>query len=171
MKKREKDTKGHTRIIVKCLVCEKYEDAARQSSANNQSVPFGSGVRTEGVAGARKLISHIQGKPHVAAMDAKSRHDNFKEQSLNHPWLNILKKHNADELPKLIRLALDVYNDTLCETTSGYSWPSRSLTSIRAEQIVSHLQENWSAKIPEFKPTGLDMHYRSTKVHYEMLDA
>lgn len=169
-KTKEKDTKGHTRIIIKCLVCEEYDDTARNETANNQAVPYGSGVRTEGVAGAKRLIVHLKGRPHAAALDAKSLHDNFVQQSYKHPWLNMLKKHRTHELIKLIRLAMDVYNDTLCETASGYSWPSRSLTSIRAEEIINILQQDWGSDLPEFKPTGMDIHYRSTDVYYEMLD-
>ena len=64
---------------------------------------------------------------------------------------------------------MDCYNDTMCETVSGFSWPSRSLTTIYSDQLVRQFAQDLDCNIPQFKPTSVEMHYRDTNVYYEMI--
>ena len=123
----------------------------------------------EGKEGARRLVLHIESPAHVAAKEAKIQQDSFHRQSDKHPWLKVLKKYCSQEVEKLIRLAMDAYNDTMCETVSGFSWPSRNLTNARSSQLVSQFSCDWDSKISSFEPTGFDMHYTSTDTYYDMI--
>ena len=168
VKRLEKD-KLHSRIIIKCLICEKYDDAARMSSGNKKTVPYANGVRTEGRTGTMRLIDHLLGNPHSAALNAKKLHEQFISQNDKHPWLSILKTHRDEVVQCLIRLAMDVYNNTLCETVSGYSWPSRSLTSDFGNKLVRQFAEEWDSEFQSFEPSGYLLQYRSPEAYYEML--
>lgn len=154
-----------------CNVCSEFNDVAQKASGNNQPVPYASkcGVRTEGKEGARRLVQHIEGRAHVAALESKSLRESFSRQSDSHPWLNIVKKHRSHEVGKLIRMAMDIYNDTMSETVSGYSWPSRNLTNERSSQLVNLFSNDWNTTVHPFVPTGMDMHYTNTDSYYEML--
>jgi hypothetical protein len=122
--------KKRTRILVKCEVCCEFEEEAKRVSISN-SLPFASslGVRVEGRQGAERLTDHLTGKPHAAALCAKKLKEQFENQSDKHPWLKLFKNFRTQEVSHLIRLAMDCYNDALCETVSGFSWPSRNTTA------------------------------------------
>ena len=64
---------------------------------------------------------------------------------------------------------MDCYNDTMCETVSGVSWPSRSLTTVYSDQPVDQFAQNLGCNISQFKLTSVEMHYRDTNVYYEMI--
>lgn len=134
-------------------------------------VPYasGAGVRTEGELGAKRLIDHLKSKAHAAAVDAQQLQIKFQSQSDKHPWLNILKKHRSQEVAHLVRLAMDCYNDTMCDTVSGYSWPSRSLTSLQSDRLVQQFSQEWDCQFQPFIPTPSEMHYRDPHIYYEML--
>jgi hypothetical protein len=168
-RKKEKD-KGRTRILITCNVCYNFEDAARKASLTG-SVPYASsiGVRTEGQLGAKRLIAHLKSKAHRAALDMQQLQTQFHRQSDKHPWLHILKKHRVEETAHLIRLAMDCYNDTMCETVSGFSWPSRSLTTLQSDRLVHQFSQDWDCVFQPFQPTPSEMHYRDQSVYCEML--
>lgn len=162
--------KSRNRILVSCNLCSNFEDEARKASVTG-IVPYASssGVRTEGELGAKRLIDHLKSKAHAAALDAQQLQIKFQNQSDKHPWLNILKKHRSQEVAHLVRLAMDCYNDTMCETVSGYSWPSRSLTSLQSDRLVQQFSQEWDCQFQPFIPTPSEMHYRDPHIYYEML--
>lgn len=167
-KSKEKDGK-RTRIMVKCLTCSMYESDAKRASGNNQVVPYSTGARTEGESGAKRLIEHLKGKPHQAAEDARKLCESFQRQTDKHPWLKLFNKYRVQEVKKLVKLAMDVYNDTMCETVSAFSWPSRSLTSELSDRLLEQFSEDWDSPYTSFTPTGLEMHYRDPDIYFEML--
>ena len=89
---------------------------------------------------------------------------------MNHPWLKVLKKENQATVENLIRLAIDVYNDSKLLTPSAWSWPSRSLASLCAEKQIKTFNENGSdTSFSEYEPLPIDLHYRDPVVYAEML--
>ena len=52
---------------------------------------------------------------------------------------------------------------------SGFSWPSRCLTTVYSDQLVDQFAQNVDCNIPQFKPTSVEMHYRDTNFYYEMI--
>ena len=130
-------------------------------------MPYGAsaGVRTEGQLGAKRLIEHLKSKPHRAALDMQQLQTQFHRHSDKHPWLHILKKHRSAETAHLIRLAMDCYNDTMSETVSGYSWPSRSLTILQSDRLVQKFSQDWDCVFQPFQPTPSEMHYRDPSTY------
>ena len=59
----------------------------------------------------------------------------------HHPWARILNKTNWNTKRFLVCLAIDVYNDSLVETQSARSWPSRSLSSVYANNMLEKFEE------------------------------
>jgi hypothetical protein len=168
-RKKDKD-KGRTRILITCNVCHNFEDAARKASITG-FVPYAShaGVRTEGLLGAKRLIDHLKGKPHLAAVEMQELQSQFQRQSDKHPWLNILKKHRVEETSFLLCLAMDCYSDTMCETVSGFSWPARSLTTLQSQRLIKQFSQDWDCEFQPFQPVPAELHYRDPKMYYEML--
>ena len=64
---------------------------------------------------------------------------------------------------------MDCYNDMMCETVSGFSWPSWSLTTVYSDQLVRQFAQDWDYNISHFKPTSVETHYRDTNVCYEII--
>ena len=80
------------------------------------------------------------------------------------------KKENQATVENLIRLAIDVYNDSKLLTPSAWSWPSRSLASLCAEKQIKTFNDNGSdTSFSEYQPLPIDLHYRDPVVYAEML--
>ena len=88
----------------------------------------------------------------------------------HHPWARILNKTNWDTKRFLVCLAIDVYNDSLVETLSARSWPSRSLSSVYANNMLEQFEEKgWETTDISFNPSSSMCHYRSSIIYAEML--
>ena len=81
-------------------------------------------------------------------------------QSDTHPWVKVLKEHNFQVVNTLIRMAVDVRNDSMTKTLSAWSWPSTSLAQMHAEnQIASYADSGLSADFVPFNPPGSALQY------------
>ena len=70
----------------------------------------------------------------------------------------------------LIRLSIDVYNDSLLLTPTAFSWPGRSWASLHCDQLISSFRENgFDQQFEEFKPPGSVLHYRDPVIYAVML--
>ena len=69
-------------------------------------------------------------------------------------------------------MAVDVYDDSKLLTSAAWSWPSRSLSQLHAEeQFVKYMNDSpeGGMQFSEFQPQAIQLHYRDP-VHYaEML--
>ncbi len=89
---------------------------------------------------------------------------------MSHPWLRVLEKQDKIIVENLIKLAVDVYNDSKKLTLSAWSWPARSLAVAHAAQQTSYLKENgMDAPFLPFSPTPAELHYKDPLVYKEML--
>ena len=96
---------------------------------------------------------------------------NWAQMSDSHPWVRIFNKANADTRNVLVRLAIDVYNDSLVETLSARSWPSRSLSCEYANYILDKFDKSgWDTADISFNTTSSMCHYRSPIIYAEMLE-
>ena len=67
--------------------------------------------------------------------------------------------------PFLVRLAIDVYNDSLVETKRARSWPSRSRSFEYANSILDKFDENgWDTVDISFNTSSSMCHYRSPHI-------
>ena len=89
----------------------------------------------------------------------------------SHPWARILNKANTETRIFLVRLAIDVYNDSLVETLSERSWPSRSMSCEYANNVLDEFDKNgWDTADISFNTTSSMCHYRSPIIYAEMLE-
>ena len=68
-----------------------------------------------------QIVDHFRGAAHQAAVDASKFKELWEKQSLSHPWLRVLEKQDKITLENLIKLAVDVYNDSKQLTLSAWS--------------------------------------------------
>jgi hypothetical protein len=122
---------------VTCVVRKEFEDYTRKGSLNHRSLPFASGVRTEGREGAIRLINHLKSNGHLSACEAKRHQELLKSNSTEHPWLSCNKKHRVDVNDLLIHLVVTVHNDSIYETLSARSWLARQLSQEYASSLIS----------------------------------
>ncbi len=67
-------------------------------------------------------------------------------------------------------MAVDVYNDSKNLKLAAWSWPSRSLAGLHAEQQLKLYGQEETGSFSPFQPTSAELHYRDP-VHYaEMLN-
>lgn len=165
-----KDDKGKMRQWVYCSTCHDFEDEARKFSKTG-TVPMASGVRIEGKEKMKRLILHIESVPHRQALAAKKASEMWKTQSVNHPWIAMLRKHDVAVVNLLIKLAIDVYNDSLMETLPAWNWPSRSLAHMKADHVLASVADNgWDVNLEPFMPPNSALHYRDPVTYRDMLD-
>jgi hypothetical protein len=82
-----------------------------------------------------------------------------------------MKMHKFQIFEKLIRLAVDAYNDLRIGTISGRSWPARHLSNLHASNQVARLQNSISMEAENFQsfnPSSNDLHYISPQIYAEM---
>ena len=86
----------------------------------------------------------------------------------SHPWVRTLQSNDPAVVRSLIHMAVDVYNDSKLLTPAAWSWPSRSLAQLHAEEQFKTYSEPEAAS-SRFQPSPTDLHY-CDPVHYaEML--
>ena len=64
-------SKLKTRTLVKCLVCDEFEEEAKQFSSNKK-VYMAHGVRCDGKKKLQDVVDHLHGTPHAAAMERRT---------------------------------------------------------------------------------------------------
>lgn len=165
---------NRNRPMMKCIMCESHEHEARKYSANG-SVPMAIGVAIYNNERLKRVIDHIKSRSHLAAVALHVKEEQWKIQSNKHPWVHCLKKHRADVIDVLIRLAVDVYNDSILETPTARSWPARSLAQMHGNYLCEYFtQYGWEAPFKSFDfidkgSSGL-YHYRDPVKYHEMLE-
>lgn len=137
----KKKESGKMRPFIHCEICRDFEAVAK-SHAKNGTVAISSGVRVDNQEKLQRVVDHIEGKSHVEAAKAKVQRDLWNLRSESHVWRKFLNDENRELINSLIKLAMDVYNDSLHDTIPAYNWAARSLSQIRGDNIISSIQEN-----------------------------
>ena len=128
--------------------------------------------RAEGDDRSKLIVDHLLLEADNAVKNVAKLHKEWDKRSDKHPWLKVLKTHEADTVKLLVGMAFDVYNDSLCETASANSGPSRSLTYMATNRLASLMRdEGPDAELPsECVPFASDLHYRNPVYCREMLE-
>ena len=156
-------------IVVKCLICEEFEFEAKKYSRNGV-VPLARGCRADSKKKLMDVVDRLLSQPHKKLSDYKQLNRQWKSQSTSHPWIHYLTKQRVETVEMLIRLSIDVYNDSLLLIPTAFSWPGRSLVSLHSDQLISSFRENgFDQQFEEFKPPGSVLHYRDPVIYAEML--
>ena len=124
LRRETKKGKGRNRLYVVCTACEQQKEAASKLSANGV-VYAASGMLADSTEKLRRAVDHLLGRPHHAAVQAQKLCHMWHQRSDRHPWLHTLKRHDAETIKTLVRLAVDVYSDSKLEMVSARSWPCR----------------------------------------------
>jgi hypothetical protein len=139
--------------------------------SRNGQVPMADGVRCDGTQNLKRIVDHLLSDPHGAAVRADEAQELWSLQSDKHPWIKVLKSHQAQVVSQLIELAVSVHNDSKQMTLSARSWPSRSLAQMHAaNQISSYCEHGLDSSFVAFHPPAAALHYRDPTVYREMLD-
>lgn len=153
-----------------CSVCAARVEEIKRFSSNGK-VPLAQGVRADGKDRVMRIIDHLDSDMHKEALRLDEHERNWASMSDHHPWARILNKTNWDTKRFLVCLAVDVYNDSLVETLSARSWPSRSLSSVYANNMLEKFEEKgWDTTDISFNPSSAMCHYRSPIIYAEMLE-
>ena len=80
------------------------------------------------------VVDHLLGAAHDAAVKLKTLSNQWATKAPNHPWLRTLQNHDPSVIRTLTHMAVDVYNDSKLLTSAAWSWPSRSLSQLHAEE-------------------------------------
>lgn len=97
-----------TRVCVKCLVCQEFEEEAKKFSANRR-VYMASGIRCDGRKKLQDVVDHLKGAPHEAALKRKKLEQMWQSKSQSHPWIAALKAtaKNPVVIKTLVEMAVD----------------------------------------------------------------
>ena len=151
-------------------VCAAHEEEIKRFSSNGK-VRLAKGVRADGKERVMRIIDHLDSEIHKEALRLDEHERSWARMSDNHPWARILNKTNWDTKRFLVCLAVDVYNDSLVETLSARSWPSRSLSSVYANSMLEKFEEKgWDTTDITFNLSSSMCHYRSPIIYAEMLE-
>ena len=157
------------RQLAKCNVCSQFEEQAKRRSRHGV-VYIAHGVRCDSEEKLKNIIDHLHSEIHQAALDAKKYKELWDRQDQNHPLVRVLKKQEQTTVGNLIKLAIDVYNDSKLLTPSAWSWPARALATAHADQLISSMNENGlQGPFIPFEPISTDLHYRDPNIYKEML--
>ena len=104
----------------------------------------------------------------VAADNAKKL---WASQSDSHSWAAVMKKYKENLISNLIRIAVDVYNDSMIKTLSAWSWPSRSLAQQHAQNQVAYYRDyGLDCPFAHFEYTDGSLRYKNPTHYSEMLE-
>jgi hypothetical protein len=164
---------GRKRNVIKCLTCEEFESEAKKFSANG-TIPIASGITVHTKERLMRVVNHLSSASHNAAVEISIKSSQWKSQSSKHPWVNCLQRHRAEVIDTLLKMAIDVYNDSLIETPTAHSWPARSLAQDHALQLSKYfVNHGWDAPFISFGSSDLsssiNYHYRDPNTYREML--
>lgn len=99
------------------------------------------GVRVDGQDKLQRVLTHLQSKHHTDAVSAKRSNELWISRSEDHVWRKLLNCQQRDLIQLLLRMAMDIYNDSLHDTFPAYNWAARSLTQCRSDQFVNSINE------------------------------
>ena len=156
---------GRNHRYVKCEICEQYVNIAIKNSKNG-TCPLASGIRADERKRLELVRDHLHSQCHSAVVEHMRLEKLYEQQSKKHPWINTLKKHQAAVIDHLIKLSIDVYNDSLYETLTAHNWPARSLAQLHAATVTRDMD----APFVSYSPSASDLHYRDPLVYQEMLE-
>ena len=129
-----------------------------------------SGVRADSKERLRQAVDRIGSRAHAAAVEVQNFQRQWEAKSGEHPWVAVLKKSEAGVTKFLVELAVAVYNDSMLETPAAWSWPVRSLATVRERQVWTALSEGgWDVNLIPTEPTAEALHYRDPDTYREML--
>ena len=152
-----------------CTICAKHEVEAAKASVNGR-VFMASGIRAESKEMLMRVIDHMHGNAYSAARSAEKLEGQWRDNSEKHPWIPVLKKAATGVTKTLLEVAVAVYNDSLHETLSAWSWPARSLAAQHEQRVWSAVSENgWDTELTPTEPSPAALHYRDPDVYREML--
>lgn len=132
---------GKLRPILKCTVCKEFEKVAKNTSKNG-SVYMADGVRADSQDKLQRVLDHLNGKSHSDAVLAKQNQELWINRSEDHIWRKYLQSQHRDLVELLMRMAIDVYNDSLHDTLPAWNWAARSLAQHKSDQLVTCINEN-----------------------------
>ena len=150
-----------------CNTCKEHETAAVKKSANGK-VYMADRIRVGDKQRLQRVVDHLVGEPHAAAVEEERMQRAWLENQDDHPWHHQLKKANSHVVGILTQLAVDVYNDSLFETLTAWSWPARSLASMHVQRVLA-LEADHQPFIP-LTPPSATLQYRTPDAYKEMLD-
>lgn len=127
---------GKLRPFIVCKICQEFTDVAK-THALKGVVPLSTGIRVDSQDKLQRVLDHLDGKSHIEAAKAKLQHDLWTRRSESHVWRKFLNDENRELISMLVKLAVDVYNDSLHDTLPAYNWASRSLAQFRGDEIVA----------------------------------
>lgn len=154
---------------IQCIACHDNITEAKAASRNG-TVPIADGVRCDEKKALERIVDHLQGDVHEIAVRAGKAKKLWAEQSDKHPWVKIMKQHDINIVKTLIRLAIDVHNDSTVKTLSAYSWPSRSLSRMHAEnQILQYSEHGLDCSFVPYSPPSSSLRYHSPDIYAEMM--
>lgn len=160
---------NRSRHMVKCLMCNKYEEEAKKHSKNNY-VYIAHGVRCDSKEKLERIIDHLLGNAHKASCERKSLEEKWEKQSSNHPWINVIKNINQKDIDSLIKMFYHIYNDAKVLTLSANSYPSRSLTEMAAQNLINSINsDGFDTEFTPFEPSINQLHYQSPQMYKKML--
>ncbi len=166
LKKEIKDQRK--RPTVTCLLCNKYELQVRKMTSNCQ-LPIANGVRVDGKDRLKHVVDHLLSPAHEEAVRLNDCDRAWSDKSDKHPWVRVFQKWNDEKLQCLVRIAVDVYNDSQVETVSARSWPSRSLAVEHSNHVLHHFEsQGWDADFVPFDPAASCYHYRDPVLYAEL---
>ena len=158
---------------MKCCLCAEFEDEAKRFSANGR-VYIAQGVRCDGKKKNSNVINHLLGPSHKAAQEQKKLSKLWNAKDKRHPFINLTTRSSPTVLKTLTEMAIEVYNDSKSLTSawsSAWSWPSRSLANLHAQQQFKSLVDSDSMQsVTPFKPSAEELHYRDPMHYTEMLE-
>lgn len=128
------------------------------------------GVRCDGKKKLQDVIDHLHGTSHAAAMERKRITALWDSKDDRHPWIKLVKSNDPTVLQTLTRMAVDVYNDSKNLTLAAWSWPSRSLAGLHAEQQLKMYGKEEEGNFSLCQPTSAELHYRDPMHYAEMLN-
>ena len=98
-------------------------------------------VRVGDKARLKRVVDHMLGKPHAPAVE-EVLEASWQKTCDEHPWLAVMKKSNAHVVRLLTHMAVEIYNGSLLETPSAWSWPARSLAPMHANHVLAITAES-----------------------------
>ena len=147
---------------VKCTLCSDNILEAKKVSRKGV-VPLADGARCDSKQGIERLIDHLKSEVHAAAERAQHDKDAWKVQSDSHPWVKVLKTHERNTIQTLIRLAVDIHNDSMTKTLSAWSWSTRYLAQKHADnQVAQYIDHGLGVNFAPFSTTSADLLVRGT---------
>ena len=149
-----------TSRYVRCAVCVQYPSVVALHCHRQRIPPI---AMSSGTRYREQVLREHENHPcHAAALKVKRRSELADVNPMSSPIISGLRNMEKSMFKKISLFMLDVYNDAQRGTLSAWSWPSRVLTRLKAENM----------KIDEFSPfspTSEQIQYLNPTQHREFL--